>query len=101
VLPGSTARYGELEVIYAHGYSESTVWRGVRVTDGLPVALKRIVEDVWSSERELSMHLAANDVPGICIVLFTIPTLCALTSLLHRCGTTTGHVLGSSEGSAR
>lgn len=63
-LPGSAGRYGELQRVYAPLHGESSVWRGVRKADQLPVALKRIAGDLWSSERELSMHLAATGVPG-------------------------------------
>ena len=70
-LPGSAGRYGDLQWVYAPLHSENTVWRGVRLEDQLPVALKRVAGDLWSSERELSMHLAATGVPGelcVCVV---------------------------------
>ncbi len=70
-LPGSAGRYGLLEQVHAPEFSENTVWRGVRLGDQLPVALKRVAGDLWSSERELSMHLAATGVPGalcVCVV---------------------------------
>lgn len=70
-LPGSAGRYGDLQRVYAPLHGESTVWRGVRMGDQLPVALKRVAGDLWSSERELSMHLAATGVPGVVPLLDT------------------------------
>lgn len=64
LLPGSAGRYRDIEMWFAHEYRSTSVWRGVRIADGLVVAMKRIVEDLWSSERELSMHLAASGAPG-------------------------------------
>lgn len=64
VLPGSMARYCNLKKMFSHPWDESSVWQAERVGDGLPVALKHIVCDLWRGEQELSMHLSANGAPG-------------------------------------
>jgi hypothetical protein len=106
-LPGSAGRYGLLEQVHAPELSENTVWRGVRLGDQLPVALKRVAWDLWSSERELSMHLAATGVPGeLCAdmshshahtthaMMNTHNTHAHNTRASRRCAAT-GHILGS------
>jgi len=35
------------------------------VSDGAKVALKHVVTDLWSGEREVSVHLAATGAPGV------------------------------------
>ncbi len=42
-----------------------------RASDGLPVVLKQLTCETWVAEHELSMHLAANGVPGVVPLLDT------------------------------
>jgi hypothetical protein len=105
-LPGSACRYSDLQRVYYSPYSQNSVWRGVRTVDQLPVALKRMAEDLWTTEKELSMHLAASGVPGACLCsvrayvsgrlqtfqLYLIPSPPPFTC---RCRAVDRHVLGS------
>ncbi len=69
-LPGSQARYRD-PVMVASRLDRSQVWVATRVSDGLPVVLKQLTCETWVAEHELSMHLAANGVPGVVPLLDT------------------------------
>ncbi len=69
-LPGSQARYRD-PVMVASRLDRSQVWLATRVSDRLPVVLKQLTCETWVAEHELSMHLAANGVPGVVPLLDT------------------------------
>jgi len=65
-LPGSAGRYRVVRQVRSPPIGGcSSVWLGERVSDGAKVALKHVVTDLWSGEREVSVHLAATGAPGV------------------------------------
>ncbi len=64
LLPGSMGRYGNIQPLCSSMFGDTDVREGVRRSDNLPVALKRIIDHFWASEHQLAMHLAANGAPG-------------------------------------